>query len=67
MISFLSTELILRTQFCITIGLLLASVVTYALRNRQDTGQYRIPIAIQFAWAIVSLRTRSIRLRGLNE
>ncbi|KAI1626197.1 MFS transporter [Exophiala viscosa] len=40
-------------QFCITIGILLASCVVYAVKNRQDTGAYRIPIAIQFAWAII--------------
>ncbi|KAK5094088.1 hypothetical protein LTS08_008747 [Lithohypha guttulata] len=40
-------------QFCITIGLLLASCVVYATQNRSDTGAYRIPIAIQFAWAII--------------
>jgi sugar porter (SP) family MFS transporter len=40
-------------QFCITIGILLASCVVYATQNRQDTGQYRIPIAVQFAWGII--------------
>jgi sugar porter (SP) family MFS transporter len=40
-------------QFCITIGLLLASCVVYATQNRKDTGQYRIPIGIQFAWGII--------------
>lgn len=40
-------------QFCITIGLLLASCVCYGTQNRKDTGSYRIPIAIQFAWAII--------------
>ncbi|XXH03250.1 hypothetical protein Hte_009648 [Hypoxylon texense] len=40
-------------QFAITVGLLLAAVVDYATQNRQDTGSYRIPIAIQFAWAII--------------
>jgi SP family sugar:H+ symporter-like MFS transporter len=40
-------------QFCITIGLLLASCVTYATENRPDSGSYRIPIAIQFLWAII--------------
>ncbi|KAF9232435.1 putative glucose transporter rco-3 [Melanogaster broomeanus] len=40
-------------QFCITIGLLLASCVDYATENRQDTGSYRIPIGIQFAWGII--------------
>ncbi|KAI1404212.1 hexose transporter [Hypoxylon fuscum] len=40
-------------QFAITIGLLLAAVVDYATKDRQDTGSYRIPIAVQFAWAII--------------
>ena len=40
-------------QFCITIGLLLASCVDYATQNRQDTGSYRIPIGVQFAWALI--------------
>jgi sugar porter (SP) family MFS transporter len=40
-------------QFCITIGLMLASCVIYATKDRADTGQYRIPIAIQFLWAII--------------
>ncbi|CCF40579.1 hypothetical protein CH063_11110 [Colletotrichum higginsianum] len=40
-------------QFCITIGLLLAACVVYATKDRTDTGSYRIPIAIQFPWAII--------------
>ncbi len=40
-------------QFAITIGLLLAAVVDNATNTRDDTGSYRIPIAVQFAWAIV--------------
>jgi sugar porter (SP) family MFS transporter len=40
-------------QFCITIGLLLAACVTYATESRTDTSSYRIPIAIQFAWALI--------------
>lgn len=40
-------------QFCITIGLLLASCVTYGTQNRTDTSSYRIPIALQFLWAII--------------
>ncbi|KAF5489628.1 Major facilitator-type transporter ecdD [Colletotrichum siamense] len=40
-------------QFCITIGLLLAACVVYATKDRQDTGAYRIPIAIQFPWALI--------------
>ena len=40
-------------QFCITIGILLANCVVYATQNRNDTGSYRIPIAMQFLWAII--------------
>jgi sugar porter (SP) family MFS transporter len=40
-------------QFCITIGILLANCVVYATQNRNDTGSYRIPIGVQFLWAII--------------
>lgn len=40
-------------QFCITIGLLLAACVNYATEDRNDSGSYRIPIAIQMLWAII--------------
>lgn len=40
-------------QFCITVGLLLASCVSYATEDRNDSGSYRIPIAIQMLWAII--------------
>ncbi|KAI0967502.1 general substrate transporter [Xylaria arbuscula] len=40
-------------QFCITIGLLLASAIDYATQNRNDSSSYRIPIAIQMIWALV--------------
>ncbi len=40
-------------QFCITIGILLANCVVYATQNRRDTGSYRIPIAVQFLWALI--------------
>ena len=40
-------------QFCITIGLLLASCVCYGTQDRLDTGSYRIPIAIQMLWALI--------------
>ncbi|RSH85501.1 hypothetical protein EHS25_004897 [Saitozyma podzolica] len=40
-------------QFCVTIGLLLASCVCYGTENRTDSGSYRIPIAIQFLWALI--------------
>ncbi|KAL1297401.1 hypothetical protein AAFC00_004936 [Neodothiora populina] len=40
-------------QFAITLGLLLASCVDYAVQDRTDSGGYRIPIAIQFAWGLI--------------
>lgn len=40
-------------QFAITIGLMLASCVGYATRDRTDSGAYRIPIGVQILWAIV--------------
>ncbi len=40
-------------QFCITVGLLLASCVNYGTQNRNDTGSYRIPIALQMLWALI--------------
>ena len=40
-------------QLAITIGLLLAAIVDWATANRNDTGSYRIPIAVQFAWALI--------------
>ena len=40
-------------QFCITIGILLANCVVYGTQDRDDTGSYRIPIAVQFLWALI--------------
>lgn len=40
-------------QLAITIGLLLAAIVNNSTQNRMDTGSYRIPVAVQFAWAII--------------
>lgn len=40
-------------QFCITIGILLASCINYAVKDRPDSGSYRIPIGIQFAWGLI--------------
>ncbi|KAI9812479.1 MAG: Plasma membrane low glucose sensor [Pycnora praestabilis] len=40
-------------QLAITLGLLLASIVNNATKNRMDSGSYRIPIAVQFAWALI--------------
>ncbi|CDK28629.1 unnamed protein product [Kuraishia capsulata CBS 1993] len=40
-------------QFCVTIGLLLASCVDYGTQDRTDSGSYRIPIALQMLWAII--------------
>jgi len=40
-------------QLSITIGLVSAAMVNNITKGRNDTGSYRIPIAIQFAWAII--------------
>lgn len=40
-------------QFAITVGLLLAAIVNNSTSNRNDTGSYRIPICVQFAWALI--------------
>ncbi|KAI9680908.1 MAG: High-affinity glucose transporter rgt2 [Trizodia sp. TS-e1964] len=40
-------------QLAITIGLLIAAIVNNSSKDREDTGSYRIPIAVQFAWAII--------------
>ena len=32
---------------------MLASIVVYATKGRSDTGNYRIPIAIQFPWGLI--------------
>lgn len=40
-------------QFAITIGLLLAACVNQATHGRNDSGSYRIPVAVQFLWAII--------------
>lgn len=40
-------------QFCITIGILLANCVVYTSQARPDSGSYRIPIGVQFLWAII--------------
>jgi SP family sugar:H+ symporter-like MFS transporter len=40
-------------QLAITIGILLATIVNNATHERTDTGSYRIPIAVQYAWAII--------------
>jgi sugar porter (SP) family MFS transporter len=40
-------------QFAITIGILIASCVDYANQDKFNTGSYRIPMAIQFLWALI--------------
>ncbi|KAI5367897.1 Putative major facilitator, sugar transporter, major facilitator superfamily [Septoria linicola] len=40
-------------QFAITIGLMLASCVGYATRDQDNSVAYRIPIGIQFLWALI--------------
>jgi MFS family permease len=40
-------------QFFITVGLLLAAVVNQGTQHRMDSGSYRIPMALQFLWALI--------------
>lgn len=40
-------------QWAITIGLLLAACVNEGTHRRNDSGSYRIPIAVQLLWALI--------------
>ncbi|KAF7888423.1 uncharacterized protein EAF02_002964 [Botrytis sinoallii] len=40
-------------QLAITIGLLLAAVIDNATKGLDNTGSYRIPTAVQFAWVLI--------------
>jgi len=40
-------------QLAITIGLFLAAIVNNSTKGRQDSGSYRIPIAVQFLWSLI--------------
>jgi MFS transporter, SP family, sugar:H+ symporter len=40
-------------QLAITIGLFLAAIVNNGTKDRDDSGSYRIPVALQFAWALI--------------
>ena len=40
-------------QLAITIGLLIAAIVDNATKDMTNSGSYRIPIAVQFAWALI--------------
>jgi MFS family permease len=42
-------------QLAITIGLFLAAIVNNATKDRNDSGSYRIPIAVQFLWSLILL------------
>lgn len=40
-------------QFCITIGLLLASCIDYGTQKYTTSASYRIPIGLQMLWALI--------------
>ncbi len=40
-------------QLAITVGLFLAAIVNNGTKNLKTTACYRIPVALQFAWAII--------------
>jgi MFS transporter, SP family, sugar:H+ symporter len=44
---------LLATRSNLLLGLLLAAIVNNGTKNRNDTGSYRIPICVQFAWSLV--------------
>lgn len=46
-------------QFCITLGILLASCVVYGTQDYQTSASYRVPIGIQWTWALVLGNFRS--------
>lgn len=49
-------------QFCITVGILLASCVVYGTQNMRNSGSYRIPIALQWVWALILGNIRNFGL-----
>ncbi|CAI6093669.1 hypothetical protein V2G26_017233 [Clonostachys chloroleuca] len=46
-------SLVAGYQFCVTIGLLLAACIVYGTQDLNSTASYRIPIALQFPWALI--------------
>lgn len=40
-------------QFSLVLGLFIAVLVDNATKSRDDSGSYRIPIAVQFAWSLI--------------
>ena len=40
-------------QLAITIGLFLAAIVNNSTKDRDDSGSYRIPVAVQFLWSLI--------------
>ena len=40
-------------QFCITLGLLMASGVNYGTKGYPNASSYRVPIGLQFAWGVI--------------
>jgi MFS transporter, SP family, sugar:H+ symporter len=49
-------------QFCITLRLLLSSCVVYGTQDFMDSRSYRIPMAIQWVWALVLGKIPSSKL-----
>ena len=40
-------------QWAITIGLLVSAIVNNGTKNKDNASAYRIPIALQFVWAVI--------------
>ncbi|KAK4054318.1 Plasma membrane low glucose sensor [Microbotryomycetes sp. JL221] len=50
---FLRGAIVSGYQWMITLGLLVAALICFGTRNMDNTGCYRIPIGLQFAWALI--------------
>lgn len=40
-------------QFCVTIGMMLASCINYGTQDLMTSASYRVPIALQMLWALI--------------
>lgn len=47
-------------QFCLTISLLLAACVVYGTLDIRNSASYRVPIGIQWLWALVLGKSSAI-------
>ena len=53
-------------QWMITWGLLIAACANKGSQGRKDSGSYRIPIGIQFLWALFLVSPRNTKILGFQ-